>query len=65
MYKRMKKKATDFNEGLVDDFSLEQTLQSYLGLLTHCSGYEVGQDLENRIWLEKTVTRLGRNLLLE
>lgn len=53
MFQRMSQQVADFNEGLVDDFSLQQSLQSYLGLLKHCSGYELGEGLKNQMWLER------------
>lgn len=52
MIQRLSQQAADFNASLIDDFSVQQSLQSYLGLLKHCSGYEVGERLKNQIWFE-------------
>ncbi|MEK7539729.1 MAG: reverse transcriptase/maturase family protein [Patescibacteria group bacterium] len=53
MFKQMSQRVADFNAGLVDDFGLQQSLQSYLGLLTHCSGYELGERLKNQVWFQR------------
>jgi len=46
MLKKMKVKITDFQLGVVSCKSLEQTRQSYLGLLKRCCGKEIENKLE-------------------
>ncbi|MEK7623171.1 MAG: reverse transcriptase/maturase family protein [Patescibacteria group bacterium] len=53
LFKKVLRKVELFNQGVLDDFSLEQTVQSYLGLLGHCSSYRIQQELQNEIWIRK------------
>ncbi|MBI5731735.1 MAG: group II intron reverse transcriptase domain-containing protein [Candidatus Magasanikbacteria bacterium] len=53
MFKKIKKKVEEFNEELITDFELNQSAQSYLGMLTHCQGYNLETELKNEIWLNK------------
>lgn len=53
MFKKTKKKVEEFNEGLIFDFELDQTVQSYLGILTHCEWYKIKTKLQNEVWLNR------------
>ncbi|KKP59545.1 MAG: Retron-type reverse transcriptase [Candidatus Magasanikbacteria bacterium GW2011_GWC2_34_16] len=53
MFKKTKEKVEEFNDGLISDFELGQTVQSYLGVLAHCDGYEVRVNLRNEVWVDK------------
>lgn len=53
MFKKVKKKVEEFNEGLISDFELGQTVQSYLGMLKHRKGYNLETKLKNEIWINK------------
>ncbi|MFA7653449.1 MAG: reverse transcriptase/maturase family protein [Candidatus Magasanikbacteria bacterium] len=50
MFRKLKDKATLFRDEQIDDYSLSQSLQSYLGALSHASAYHLGQDLQNSCW---------------
>lgn len=50
MFKKMQSKVAAFNQGQCGDYSLEQTLQSYLGLLSHCHGHRLEEQLCNEVW---------------
>ncbi len=51
MFKKVMGKVRDYNAGLLTKQSLNQGAQSYLGLLTHCSGQQIKDRLQNEIWL--------------
>ena len=52
MFKNMERKTGYFNKGVVDKDSLNQTLQSYLGILSHCDSYGLKNKFLNKTWLE-------------
>ena len=41
MLKKIKKKYHNLENGLISKDSFNQSLQSYLGILKHCEGYEI------------------------
>jgi len=45
MFKKLKQKKTELEAGFISKESYNQSVQSYLGILKHCNGY----DLENRV----------------
>lgn len=45
MFGKMKKKKLELENDLISEESFSQSRQSYLGMLTHCDGYEVGNKL--------------------
>lgn len=49
--KRINEKMGEYQKGRVSEFSLSQTLQSYLGYLSHANSYKLSQRLKNQIWL--------------
>lgn len=53
VFKKIRHKVQEYNQEMIDDFSLAQSIQSYLGLLSHCHSHEVRQHLHNEIWMEK------------
>jgi hypothetical protein len=38
----------EYKEGSISKESAEQTLNSYLGMLSHSNGYRLSQELKNR-----------------
>ncbi len=44
------RKIIERNKGIISDYFLEQTVQSYLGVLKHSNGYTLSQRLKNEIW---------------
>lgn len=45
--KKIKAKSRDFKKKLISEKSFNQSLESYLGILTHCCGYKIGQKIKN------------------
>lgn len=52
MFKKMRRKTEEYNIEARDEQSLGQTLQSYLGVLSHCCGYKLEQELKKVANLE-------------
>ncbi len=53
MFRKARTMVERYNVGMTDEFTLQQSIQSYLGLLQHCNGYDIQQKLQNEIWREK------------
>ena len=53
MFKKIKIKTELFNCGLLSSEKLNNSVQSYLGILKHCNGYKIEQKLRNDIWFNK------------
>ena len=51
IFSKVGKRIREYNTGLCDDFSFNQIVQSYLGMLGHGNGYGLGQRLRNGIWV--------------
>ncbi len=47
MMKKMRERVEEFNKGIANAYSLQQSMQSYLGMLSHCAGYRLGQHVRN------------------
>ena len=56
MFKKIEKKVTEYNQAVCDELSLRQTTQAYLGLLKHCSGHLLHQQVSNEVWVRKELT---------
>jgi hypothetical protein len=54
MFTKVHRKVEEFNAGLCDEYSLDQTVQSYVGVLSHCEGHGLAEKLRSDVWLEKT-----------
>lgn len=50
MFKKITGMVNKYNEDKMSELSLHQSTQSYLGLLTHCKGYQIKERLQNEIW---------------
>lgn len=50
IFTRIGKKIIERSKGIISDYFLEQTVQSYLGILKHSNGYALSQRLKNEIW---------------
>ena len=50
MIKRIKKRIWEFKNGLISEKSLNQSIQSYLGFLSHANTPELIKSLKNKIW---------------
>jgi hypothetical protein len=53
MFKKISRKVEEYNDGLIDEHKLSQSVQSYLGVIGHCNGYRLGQKLQNEVWARK------------
>lgn len=51
IFKKLKAKVEEFRNGKISATSLCQTVQSYLGYLTHANTYRLRQEIQNCIWL--------------
>jgi hypothetical protein len=50
IYSKLKKRVKEFREGIIEKTALKQSLNSYLGVLSHANCYELEQDLLNHFW---------------
>lgn len=53
MFKKVNRKVEDFNQNLIGGFELNQSLQSYFGILKHCDSYGLKTKLKNEVWVRK------------
>ncbi len=51
MFRKLHEKAVASYAGLFSKESAEQSLQSYLGVLSHANAHRISQQLQNRYWL--------------
>jgi hypothetical protein len=49
IFKKLSLKSKLCREGLVSKESLNQSLQSYLGMLKHCNGYGIEKEIEHKL----------------
>ena len=50
IFKKMREKIGEYRLGKIAEKSLEQSLQSYLGVLSHANTYKLSERLKNEIW---------------
>ena len=50
MYRKMRERIIAFKAGSIPVESVEQSLQSYLGVLSHANSYHLSGELKNRCW---------------
>lgn len=50
IFRKLRKRIHEYKNGLVENLALEQSLQSYLGVLSHANTYRLGQQLKNQFW---------------
>ena len=50
VFRKLKYRVAQYREGVIDEHSLSQSLQSYLGALSHAHAYQLSQDLKNQYW---------------
>lgn len=50
VYKKLKLKVDEYKRGLISEETLEQSLNSYLGVLSHADTYELQEELKNQFW---------------
>lgn len=49
MFRKIKLRKEELEKGLISEESFNQSLQSYYGMLTHCNGYKLKQEMERFI----------------
>ncbi len=50
IFRKLKERIRECNNGMISKQTLEQSLQSYLGVLSHANTYKFGQELKNQFW---------------
>ena len=50
IFRKLKYRIMQYREGTIDEHSLSQSLQSYLGALSHADAFQLSEDLKNQYW---------------
>lgn len=50
IFRKLKARVRQYRQGQLDEKTLSQSLQSYLGALSHARAYQLSQDLKNQYW---------------
>lgn len=50
IFRKLKARISQYRSGLINEQTLSQSLQSYLGVLSHADTYRLSQDLQNQYW---------------
>ncbi|MFA4998810.1 MAG: reverse transcriptase/maturase family protein [Candidatus Paceibacterota bacterium] len=50
IFRKLKERIKEYKKGVVNKQTLEQSLQSYLGALSHADTYEFSNELKNQFW---------------
>lgn len=53
MLKKLQRRFEGYDAGFISKNTFEQSLQSYLGMLSHANTYEIREKLLNRYWLPR------------
>ena len=51
MFKKIKISLEKYNKGLIGKTKVDQSLQSYLGVLSHANAFGLSEKLKNDYWL--------------
>ncbi len=51
MFKKLEKRMEEYKTGSITRLTFEQSLQSYLGVLSHADAYGICEELLNRFWV--------------
>jgi retron-type reverse transcriptase len=52
VWRKINMKWENFRNGQISKLSLEQTVNSYLGVLSHANTYRICQEIKNRLWFD-------------
>ena len=52
MFKKLEKRMEEYKTGDITKLNFEQSLQSYLGVLSHANTYRIREELLNRFWIK-------------
>ncbi|OGN03876.1 MAG: hypothetical protein A2831_03100 [Candidatus Yanofskybacteria bacterium RIFCSPHIGHO2_01_FULL_44_17] len=50
IFRKLKKRIVEYKSDLITRKTLDQSLQSYLGVLTHADAYKLSEQLKNQFW---------------
>lgn len=50
IFRKLKNRIKEYKNGKINQQTLEQSLQSYLGVLSHANTYKLSQNLKNQFW---------------
>lgn len=50
IFRKLKKRVDEYKKGVISKQTLEQSFQSYLGVLSHANSYKLEQKLKNQFW---------------
>lgn len=50
IFRKLRYRVLQYRQGLIDEYTLSQSLQSYLGALSHADTYQLSEDLKNLYW---------------
>ena len=50
IFRKLKARIAQYRKGSISETTLSQSLQSYLGVLSHANTYRLSQDLQNQYW---------------
>lgn len=50
VFRKLKLRIAQYRAGTISETTLSQSLQSYLGMLSHADAYRLSEDLKNRYW---------------
>lgn len=50
IFRKLEMRVREYNSGAINRQTLEQSLQSYLGVLTHANAYDLSEQLKNQFW---------------
>ncbi len=54
IFKKLKERTVEYKSRIISGETLEQSLQSYLGVLSHANAHELSQELKNQFWFQMT-----------
>lgn len=50
IFRKLRERINEYKIGTISERTLEQSLQSYLGVLSHADTYKLGQEMKNQFW---------------
>ena len=54
VFRKLERRTVQFKESVISEDSLHQSLQSYLGVLSHANSYQLQENLQNQYWFWRT-----------
>ncbi len=50
IFEKLKKRIVEYRTGMISNKTIEQSLQSYLGVMSHANAHKLSQELKNQLW---------------